>query len=145
MPCNNHFKKKRDYKLYQWNPREKFWAPIWKVRIKTKLLTEIFVTRLYKVVVFSHNDDCLLRLPFSTLRPRHDGHYFANDIFKCSFLSENVRISIKIPLKFVPKRRINNILALVQIMAWRQSDDKPLSKPMMKSLLTHMCVCVSRP
>ena len=28
-------------------------------------------------------------------------------------------ISIKISLKFVPKGTINNILALVQIMAWR--------------------------
>ena len=36
---------------------------------------------------------------------------------------------------FVPKVRINNIPALVQIMAWR-SGDKPLSEPMMVNLLT---------
>ena len=43
-------------------------------------------------------------------------------------------------LKFVPKGPINNIPALVQIMAWRRPGDKPLSEPMMVSLLTHICV-----
>ena len=38
---------------------------------------------------------------------------------------------------------INNIPAVVQIMAWRRSGDKPLSEPMMISLLTH--ICVTRP
>ena len=33
--------------------------------------------------------------------------------------------------KFVPKGSINNIPALIQIMAWRQSDNKPLSEPML--------------
>ena len=41
---------------------------------------------------------------------------------------------------FVPKGPINNIPALVQIMAWRQPGDKPLSEAMMVSLLTHICV-----
>ena len=45
---------------------------------------------------------------------------FPDDIFKCIFLNENVWISIKISLKFVPKGPINNIPALVQIMAWRR-------------------------
>ena len=49
----------------------------------------------------------------------------------------------KISLKFVPKGQINNIPALVQIMAWRRSGDKPLSEPMMVSLPTH--ICVTRP
>ena len=40
-------------------------------------------------------------------------------------------ISIKISLKFVPKGPISNIPALVQIMAWRRSGDKPLSESMM--------------
>ena len=64
----------------------------------------------------------------------------ADDIFKCIFMNENVWIVLKISLKFVPKVRINNIPALVQIMAWRRSGDKPLSEPMMVSLLTHICV-----
>ena len=50
----------------------------------------------------------------------------ADDIFKQIFFNENVCISIKISLKFVPKGSINNIAALVQIMAWRRPGDKPL-------------------
>ena len=78
-----------------------------------------------------------------TLRPRQNGRHFADDIFKRIFLKENVLISLKISLKFVAKVRINNIPALVQIMAWRRLGDKPLSEPMMVSLLTH--ICVTRP
>ena len=48
-----------------------------------------------------------------------------------------------IPLKFVPNGPINNIPALVPIMAWRRPGDKPLSEPRMASLLTH--ICVTRP
>ena len=76
----------------------------------------------------------------NTLRPRQNGRRFPDDIFKCIFLNENVWISIKISLKFVPKGPINNIPALVQIMAWRRSGDKPLSEPMVVNLLTHLCV-----
>ena len=52
-------------------------------------------------------------------------------------------ILIKISLKFVPKGQINNIPALVQIMAWGQLCAKPLSEPMMFSLLMH--ICITRP
>ena len=45
---------------------------------------------------------------------------FADHIFKWIFLNENVWISIKISLKFVPRGPVNNIPALVQIMAWRR-------------------------
>ena len=79
----------------------------------------------------------------NTLRPSQNGSRFSDDIFKRILLNENVRISIEISLKFVPKGPINNIQALVHIMAWRRSGDKPLSEPMMVSLLTH--ICVTRP
>ena len=82
-------------------------------------------------------------LIFNTLRPRQNGRRFADDTFKRIFLNENVRISIKISLKFVRKGPINNNPPLVRIMAWRWSGDKPLSEPMMVSLLTH--ICVTRP
>ena len=74
------------------------------------------------------------------LRPRQNGRHFVDNIFKCIFLNENVSIAIKILLKFVLKGQINNIPALVQIMAWRRPGDKPLSEPMMISLPTHICV-----
>ena len=76
----------------------------------------------------------------NTLRPRQKGRHFANDIFICILLNENVWILIRISLKFVPKCLINNNPALVQIMAWRRPGDKPLSKPMMVSLPMHICV-----
>ena len=82
----------------------------------------------------------LLYNAVNTLRPRHNGPYFADDIFKCIFLNKNVCISLKISLKFVPEFQINNISALVQIMAWRRPGDKPLSEPMLVNLLTHTCV-----
>ena len=77
-----------------------------------------------------HSNDDHLHRCVNTLRPRQNGRHFA-DIFKCIFLNENVWISLKISLKFVPKGSINNIPALVQIMAWCHSGDKPLSEPMM--------------
>ena len=49
----------------------------------------------------------------NTLRPRQNGRHFTDAIFKCILLNENVLISIKISLKFVPKSQINNIPALV--------------------------------
>ena len=56
----------------------------------------------------------------NTLRPKQNGRHFADDTFKYIFLNENVIISVKISLKFVPKGPINNNPALVQIMAWRR-------------------------
>ena len=80
------------------------------------------------------------------LRPRQNGHPFADDVFKCIFaVNENVWIFIKISLKFVPKGSINNIPALVQVMTWCRSDDKPLSEPMMIRLPTHSSICATRP
>ena len=48
---------------------------------------------------------------------------------------------MKISSKFVPHGSINNILALVQIMAWHRTDNQPLSDPMM-TLMTHICTNV---
>ena len=57
-----------------------------------------------------------------SLRPSsltHLGHNIMAAIFQCTFLNENIYISI------------NDIPALVQIMARRQPGDKPLSETMM--------------
>ena len=79
----------------------------------------------------------------NTLRSRQNGCHFADDILTYIFLNENVWIPIEISLKFVPKDPINNITALVQIMAWHRPGHKPLSEPVMVNLLTH--ICVTRP
>ena len=91
--------------------------------------------------ICGHWGDGLIR--FNPLRPRPNRRHFADDIFKCIFENENEWISLRISLKFVPKVPINNIPALVQIMAWRRPGDGSLSEPMMVSLLTH--ICVTRP
>ena len=63
------------------------------------------------------------------MRPRQNGRHFADDIFKCIFLNENIRISNKIALKYVTWDLVDNMTALVQIMAWRRIGDKPLPEP----------------
>ena len=54
----------------------------------------------------------------------------ADDNFKCIFLNENGRIPIRLSLKFAPGSPIDNKPALVQVMAWRRTGDKPLAEPM---------------
>ena len=59
--------------------------------------------------------------------------------FSNAFFNENILIS----MKFIPKGPINNIRTVVQIMALRRSDDKPLYEPMMVRSMTH--ICLTRP
>ena len=68
---------------------------------------------------------------------------FCRQPFPTHVLEWNIWISIAILLKLVPKCPINNIPALVEIIAWRRPGDKLLSGPVMVSLLTH--ICVARP
>ena len=79
----------------------------------------------------------------NALRPKQNDRHFVDSISKWIFFDEDVWTLLKISLKFVPKVRINNIPAMVQIMAWRWQDDMPLSEPMMVSLLTHIYVSLS--
>ena len=72
------------------------------------------------------------------LRPRQNCRHFADYIFKWILLNENELIWLEISLKFVPNVSINDFPALVQIMAGRPPGDKPLSKPIVISLLTHI-------
>ena len=61
--------------------------------------------------------------------PGQNGRLFPDAIFKHIFMNEKFCILIQISLKFVPEGPINNNPALVQIMAWRRSGDKPISEP----------------
>ena len=101
----------------------------------SRLVTRTFNDKWFKIV--------LTVLSLNTLRPRQDGRHFPDDIFKWIFLNENLWISLQISLKFIPQVSINNIPALVKIMAWRCSGEKPLSETMMVILL--MYICVTRP
>ena len=64
--------------------------------------------------------------------PGQNGHHFADDIVKRIFMNETFCILIRISLKFVPKVRIDNKSALVQLMVWRL-------KQYWSSSLTHIC------
>ena len=59
--------------------------------------------------------------------------HFPDDIFKWILLKENVSISMKIPLKFVPKGPIHNIPGLVKLL-WLTMFD--MSKIKTKSFLS---------
>ena len=60
--------------------------------------------------------------------PVQNSRRFADEISECIFMNENVWIWIKISLKVVPMGLIDNKWALVRVMAWRWSGDKPFSE-----------------
>ena len=62
--------------------------------------------------------------------PGQNGCHFA-DIFNRIFINEKFCILIQISLKFIRKGPIDHNLALVQVMAWCQTGDKPLPEPML--------------
>ena len=110
-----------------------------------EMLNVIYIYRIYeqneKPIQLAYGQFRLLYgllwiVYINTLRPRKMTAIFQTIFFKSIFSNENMRISIEISLKFAPKGLINNIPALVQIMAWRRSGDKPFSEPMMVILLT---------
>ena len=68
---------------------------------------------------------------FNTSKPEQNGAILADDIFKCTSLIENNGIQIQISLKCVPRTPIDNKPALVQVMVWRRTGDKPLPEPVM--------------
>ena len=59
----------------------------------------------------------------------------ADNIFNHIFLNENDRILIQISLKYVPRSPIDNKSALVQVMTWCPTGDKPLPEPMMTQFI----------
>ena len=63
------------------------------------------------------------------ISPGQNGCHLAADILNCIFMNVMFCILILISLTFVPKSQIDNNSALVQVMAWRQIGDKPLSEP----------------
>ena len=75
-----------------------------------------------------------------TSRSRQNDRPLADDTLKRIFGNENVIISIKMSLKFVPEGQIHNIAAFVQIMTWCLVGAKPLSELMVIRLPTHICV-----
>ena len=86
--------------------------------------------------IYSHHTeggslDVLPGCKFNSSPPGQNGRHFADDMFKCISLNENIWMSNKISLKYVSWGLIDNMTALIQIMAWRHPGDKPLSEPML--------------
>ena len=77
----------------------------------------LILNRLYEPVPAIVNID--------SFKAKQNRRHFADAVSKCNFMNENVWIPMKISLKFVPKGQINDISALVQIMAWRRTGEKP--------------------
>ena len=77
---------------------------------------------------------------FNILRLRLNGRHFADDTLTCIFLNESVWLLNEISLNIVPNGLMNNIPALVQIMACCRTGDKPLFEPMLIRLLMHICI-----
>ena len=98
------------------------------------------VILLTRVLLTHWGRDEMAKGVIDTIRPKRDGQHFADDIFKCILLNENISISLRILQKYVLKVRIDSISALFQTMTWRQSDDKPLSETKPATL-----TCVTRP
>ena len=77
-------------------------------------------------------------LPWSSwnkkLRPRQICRYYADDTYKCIFFNKNILFR----LMCAPKGPINNIPALVRIMAWCRLGDKPLYERMMVNYWRHI-------
>ena len=75
------------------------------------------------------------RIPWlNTLRPRQSSRHYTDDIFKYTWVNDKKLSSNEIWLKFVLKSPIDNVPAVVQIMAWHRRGDKPLSELMMAQI-----------
>ena len=77
---------------------------------------------VWEVISHMHMHKHMVSLPLFLLThlPWTKAAILEDDIFSSVFLNE-------ISLKFVPRSPIDNKAALVQVMAWRRTGDKPLS------------------
>ena len=63
--------------------------------------------------------------------PRQDDRHFADGISKCIFMNERFCMLNQISLIFVPKGPVDNTPALVPVMAWHRTGDRPLPDSIM--------------
>ena len=119
----------------------------WNVLFNTWTWRDVFVFLLHKTIIWVNvGQDVWRHIVLSGDNElTHWGRDKMAAIFRTTFSNgfswmKMYELQTKIPLKFVPKGPINNILALVQIMAWRRSGDKPLSESMMVNLPTPICI-----
>ena len=63
--------------------------------------------------------------------PKVSGHSCMDGIKSSSSFKKTYAKSMEISLKYVPYGPVENMAALVQIMAWSPTGDRPLSEPML--------------
>ena len=78
---------------------------------------------------------------FDTLRPRQNGYHLANDETKMHFSNENCRVSIEIPLEFVPMGPDDNNPAMVNRVVAKQATSHYLNQ-WRSSLVLHTCIYI---
>ena len=110
------------------------------ISLRSRQNGRYFADDIFKSIFLNENAWISITISLNTLRPRQNARHLAFDIFWRIFLNENVWIPIKMSLKFVSEGPINNVPALVQIMAWCRLGDKPLSEPVMITLPRHVFV-----
>ena len=91
-------------------PSQRFWRQYHELQFYRYCHFTIVAKQLNYVFMEMHK---MSESIINTLRLRQNGRHLPNDIFKCIFSNENIWISIKFSLKFVPEGPINNIPALV--------------------------------
>ena len=121
----------------KWN-RGVFWLPVVPFTMEVSKYTlpvywAIYVYMMDRVIPW-----LLFEWNHLTHLPGQNGRCFSSDTFNCIFMNEKFCILIQISLDFVPKGPINNKSALVHVMAWRQTGDKPLLEPRLD--LVHRCI-----
>ena len=79
---------------------------------------------VFHIITSSSGMECCFCL-YPSL-PGQNGRHFADEIFKCIFMNEKLRVLIQISIKFVPKGPVDNDLVLMQVIAWCRTGDKPL-------------------
>ena len=67
----------------------------------------------------------------NALRSEQNGCRFEHNIFNYIFVEENLCILVQIRLTFVLKGLIDNELALIQVMAWYQTGNRPFTEPLL--------------
>ena len=73
------------------------------------------------------------------LPPGQNGRHIADDLFKRIFWDQNIWFSNKISLKYFPWGVMNNMAALVHIMAWRPPGDIHYLNLCWLNSSTHIC------
>ena len=72
-----------------------------------------------------------------TLSTKQKTGHVADNIFNCIFFHQNIWSLIQILLRLVPKDLINNMLPLIQVMAWCPIGAMPLPETMTQFIDRH--------